>query len=222
MQEYKKRTTLLDWVEKASAWYEKQLKRPAGKEAREYLKSRGFGEEAWDRHRMGFAPDGWRNLADELMKQGATLDELVEAGLVVRPEDEEAGEEKKLFRITLPLGMQIPQGTRLLLDKEQPMTGTYVVCLPNGCMADFDVNPEFVGKLKKGQQLVLQGINLPGQAATYMLPLTDFAKANAEGNVQALASVRLFSPSCRIGCSECARALSAFFCKAVMWSMARV
>jgi DNA primase len=95
VQEYKKRTTLLDWVEKASAWYEKQLKRPAGKEAREYLKSRGFGEEAWDRHRMGFAPDGWRNLADELMKQGATLDELVEAGLVVRPEDEEAGEEKK-------------------------------------------------------------------------------------------------------------------------------
>ena len=91
---------------------------------------------------------------------------------------EQQGEEKRLFRITLPLGMQLPQGTRLLLDKEQPMQGRYIVCLPNGCMADFDVNPEFVGKLKKGQQLVLQGINLSGQAATYMLPLTDFAKAN--------------------------------------------
>jgi invasion protein IalB len=91
---------------------------------------------------------------------------------------EQAGEEKKLFRITLPLGMQIPQGTRMLLDKEQPMTGRYIVCLPNGCMADFDVTAEFVGKLKKGQQIVLQGINLPGQAASYMLPLADFAKAN--------------------------------------------
>ena len=91
---------------------------------------------------------------------------------------EQAGEEKKLFRITLPLGMQLPQGTRLLLDKEQPMQGRYIVCLPNGCMADFDVTPDFVGKLKKGQQLVLQGINLPGQAATYMLPLAEFAKAN--------------------------------------------
>jgi invasion protein IalB len=91
---------------------------------------------------------------------------------------EQAGEEKKLFRITLPLGMQLPQGTRMLLDKEQPMQGRYIVCLPNGCMADFDVTPDFVGKLKKGQQLVLQGINLPGQAATYMLPLADFAKAN--------------------------------------------
>jgi invasion protein IalB len=91
---------------------------------------------------------------------------------------EQAGEEKKLFRITLPLGMQLPQGTRMLLDAEQPMQGRYIVCLPNGCMADFDVNAEFVGKLKKGQKLVLQGINLPGQAASYLLPLADFAKAN--------------------------------------------
>ena len=91
---------------------------------------------------------------------------------------EQAGEEKKLFRVTLPLGMQLPQGTRMLLDKEQPMQGRYIVCLPNGCMADFDVTPDFVAKLKKGQQIVLQGINLPGQAASYMLPLADFAKAN--------------------------------------------
>jgi invasion protein IalB len=91
---------------------------------------------------------------------------------------EQAGEEKKLFRITLPLGMQLPQGTRLLLDKDEPMQGRYIVCLPNGCMADFDVNAQFVGKLKKGQQIVLQGINLPGQAASYMLPLAEFAKAN--------------------------------------------
>jgi invasion protein IalB len=91
---------------------------------------------------------------------------------------EQAGEEKKLFRITLPLGMQLPQGTRMLLDKETPLQGRYIVCLPNGCMADFDVNLDFVAKLKKGQQLVLQGINLPGQAASYMLPLADFAKAN--------------------------------------------
>jgi invasion protein IalB len=91
---------------------------------------------------------------------------------------EQQGDEKKLFRVTLPLGMQLPQGTRMILDQEQPLMGRYIVCLPNGCMADFDVNADFVGKLKKGQQLTLQGINLPGQAASYMLPLADFAKAN--------------------------------------------
>ncbi len=91
---------------------------------------------------------------------------------------EQEGEQKKVLRITLPLGMQLPHGTRMIVDKEQPITGRYIVCLPNGCMADFEVNAEFVGKLKKGQTLMLQGINLPGQAATYPLPLGDFAKAN--------------------------------------------
>src|SRR6185295_9329128 len=38
---------------------------------------------------------------------------------------EQQGEEKKLFRITLPLGMQLPQGTRMVLDKEQPLQGRF-------------------------------------------------------------------------------------------------
>jgi len=91
---------------------------------------------------------------------------------------EQAGEDKKIFRITLPLGMQLPQGTRVVIDQNEPVMGRYIVCLPNGCMADVEVNPDFVGKLKKGQNVVLQGINLPGQAASYPIPLADFAKAN--------------------------------------------
>jgi invasion protein IalB len=91
---------------------------------------------------------------------------------------EQEGEARKIFRVTLPLGMQLPQGTRVVVDQDQPITGRYVVCLQNGCMADFEVNADFVGRLKKGQGLLLQGINLPGQAASYPIPLTDFAKAN--------------------------------------------
>jgi invasion protein IalB len=91
---------------------------------------------------------------------------------------EQHGEEKKLFRITLPLGMQIPQGARILLDKEEPINGRYIACLPNGCIADFDVGADFVGKLKRGQQIVLHGVNLPGQVASYLLPLGGFAQAN--------------------------------------------
>ena len=91
---------------------------------------------------------------------------------------EQEGETRKILRITLPLGMQLNPGTRMIVDKEQPVTGRYVVCLPNGCMADFEVNAEFVGKLKKGTTMILQGINLPGQAATYPIPLVEFAKAN--------------------------------------------
>ena len=88
------------------------------------------------------------------------------------------GEPKKTLRITLPLGMQIPQGTRVIVDQDQPITGRYLVCLPNGCMADFEVDAGFVAKLKKAQSITLQGINLPGQAASYPIPLAEFAKAN--------------------------------------------
>ena len=91
---------------------------------------------------------------------------------------EQEGEQRRIFRITLPLGMQIPQGARVIVDQDPPVNGPYMVCLPNGCMADFEVQPDFVGKLKKGQQLTIQGINLPGQAASYPIPLGDFAKVN--------------------------------------------
>jgi invasion protein IalB len=91
---------------------------------------------------------------------------------------EQEGEQRKLLRITLPLGMQLPQGARILLDQDQPLTGRYVICVPTGCVADFDADAELVGKLKKGQTIVLQGINMTNQVASYPIPLEGFAKAN--------------------------------------------
>ena len=88
------------------------------------------------------------------------------------------GEPKKILRVTLPLGLLLRHGTRMIVDSNQPMMGVYNFCLPNGCWADFEVNQDFVGTLKKGQNLVLQAFNLNGQVASFTFPLTDFAKAN--------------------------------------------
>ena len=98
---------------------------------------------------------------------------VASAGLI-----EMEGEQKKILRVTLPLGLLLRQGTRMIVDSQQPMTGTYNFCLPNGCWADFDVNPDFVTRLKKGQSLVLQAFNLNGQVASFAFPLPDFGKAN--------------------------------------------
>ena len=87
-QQYKRRTTLIEWVEKACVFFEDQLRKPAGAEAREYLQKRGFGPESWARHRMGFSPNGWRALSDHLTAQGAKVEELIEAGLLVQPDGE--------------------------------------------------------------------------------------------------------------------------------------
>ena len=95
------------------------------------------------------------------------------AAVVIEPE----GGDKKLLRVTLPLGMQVPPGTRVIIDQGQPATGPYVICFTNGCMADYEVNADVIGRLKKGQQLAVQAINGNGQPVSLTLPLNDFAKA---------------------------------------------
>jgi invasion protein IalB len=97
----------------------------------------------------------------------------VVAAVLIEPE----GEPRKILRVTLPLGMSLQPGTRVIIDQGQPMTGPYVICFNNGCMADYEASAELIGNLKKGQGLVIQGINGAGQAISLVLPLTDFAKA---------------------------------------------
>jgi invasion protein IalB len=97
----------------------------------------------------------------------------VVAAVLIEPENEP----KKVLRVTLPLGMSIQPGTRVIVDSGQPMTGPYVICFNNGCMADYEASGELIGKLKKGQGLVIQGINGAGQPISLVVPLSDFAKA---------------------------------------------
>ncbi len=98
---------------------------------------------------------------------------VASAGLI-----ELEGEQKKVIRVTLPLGLLLRHGTRMVVDTNPPMTGVYNFCLPNGCWADFEVNPDFITRLKKGTSLVLQAFNLNGQVASFAFPLVDFAKSN--------------------------------------------
>jgi len=98
---------------------------------------------------------------------------VVVAAVLIEPE----GEPRKVLRVTLPLGMVLQPGTRVVIDQGQPMNAPYVICFPNGCMADYEASGELIGKLKKGQGLVIQGINGAGQPISLVVPLTDFAKA---------------------------------------------
>jgi invasion protein IalB len=95
------------------------------------------------------------------------------AAVVIEPE----GETKKILRVTLPLGMQLVHGTRVIIDNNPPAQSPYVICFANGCMSDYDVTPEMLANLKKGQNLVVQAINSNGAPLTLPLPLAEFAKA---------------------------------------------
>jgi invasion protein IalB len=95
------------------------------------------------------------------------------AAVIIEPE----GEPKKILRVTLPLGMQLVHGTRVIVDSNPPAQSPYVICFANGCMSDYDVTPELLANMKKGQNLVVQAINSNGAPLTLPLPLAEFAKA---------------------------------------------
>ena len=88
------------------------------------------------------------------------------------------GQPKKMLRITLPLGMALQPGTRVIVDDGQPLTAPYVVCIPNGCMADYEASQELIDHLKKGKGVALQGIRGNGQPVSIILPLAEFAKVH--------------------------------------------
>jgi len=97
----------------------------------------------------------------------------VVAVALIEPE----GEPRKILRITVPPGMQLQPGTRLIVDQGQPQQAPYITCFPNGCMADYAADADMVNKMKKGQTITVQAINMNGSPISLPLPLSDFAKA---------------------------------------------
>ena len=79
----RRRKSLQDWMEATVKFYEAQLRSDVGRDARQYLSGkRRLNENAWSRHRIGFAPEGWQNLRDHLIGQGASDADLLEIGVV--------------------------------------------------------------------------------------------------------------------------------------------
>ena len=111
-------------------------------------------------------------------------DGRVESGLLVVSVAiiEMDGEQKKLLRMSLPYGVALTHGTRLIVDQGQPATAPFVTCLPpvvppGGCIADYDATADIIGRMKKSTLLTVQAIHMNGQAMSPQLDMKDFAKA---------------------------------------------
>ena len=83
----KKRQGLSDWMDLAAQWFSRMLTGPQGAAARAYLERRGLPASEWARFGLGFAPASRTALKDYLVTKGARPAELVEAGLLIAPED---------------------------------------------------------------------------------------------------------------------------------------
>src|SRR5215475_8583579 len=81
-----------------------------------------------------------------------TSGEKLVIALLIEPE----GGDTKLLRVTLPLGVALVPGARIVIDEKEAMTAPFVVCLPkNGCMADYKADADLIEKLKKGLSLAI-------------------------------------------------------------------
>jgi DNA primase len=103
-EQEKVRQGLSEWLELAAQWFEAELRRPSGREARAYLERRGLPEADWARFRLGFSPSGRTALKDYLVAKGARPGELVETGLLIAPEEGGAPYDRFRDRIIFPIG----------------------------------------------------------------------------------------------------------------------
>ena len=99
----KKRQGLSDWMSLAAQWYARMLAAPQGAAARAYLERRGLPAADWERFGLGFAPAGRTGLKDYLVAKGARPAELVEAGLLIAPEDGGPPYDRFRDRIIFPI-----------------------------------------------------------------------------------------------------------------------
>jgi DNA primase len=102
-EQEKTRQGLAEWLELAAQWFEAELRRPPGREARAYLERRGLPEAEWARFRIGFSPSGRTALKDYLIAKGARPAELVDTGLLVAPEEGSAPYDRFRDRIIFPI-----------------------------------------------------------------------------------------------------------------------
>ncbi len=98
-----RRKELVEWNALAQNFFARQLLTSEGGQAREYLEGRGLGPQDWKRFGLGYAPDRRTALKDYLVNEGARVEELVEVGLLIAPEDGAGAYDRFRGRIMFPI-----------------------------------------------------------------------------------------------------------------------
>ncbi|MBY6241369.1 DNA primase [Methylosinus sp. Sm6] len=98
-----KRASLGDVLEWAAQFFEAQLRGSAVSAARAYLSNRAIGESDRARFRLGFAPPERHALRDHLAGKGASVEAMIEAGLLVHGEDIVVPYDRFRDRIMFPI-----------------------------------------------------------------------------------------------------------------------
>lgn len=125
-QTAQRQASLLEVMEKACVYFEKSLTNPQGKAALSYLRARGVDDAMIANFRLGFAPDNRTGLKTSLLSASITEAQLIESGLLIKPEDparrDQTSYDRFRGRVTFPItdrrGRVIAFGARTLGDNQ--------------------------------------------------------------------------------------------------------
>ncbi|MFY9657690.1 MAG: DNA primase, partial [Methylocystis sp.] len=119
----KKRATLTEVLEWAAEHFQKQLRGPQGREARDYLARREISPAAQAQFRLGFAAPGRHELRDALAAKGASVELMIDAGLLIHGEEVTFPYDRFRDRVMFPIcdraGVAIAFGGRALAKDAQ-------------------------------------------------------------------------------------------------------
>ena len=99
--------------------------------------------------------------------QNVTAEDRENVGLsviVLKTADQKA----RLLRVLAPLGLLLPHGLGLHIDSEDIGRAQFIRCLPNGCIAEVNLDDKLLGKLRGGKtatfiifETMEEGVGIP-------------------------------------------------------------
>lgn len=102
-QQAEHRKGLIEACDAAAAFFRAQLRRTSGRHAFDYLKGRGVSDDLIEQFTLGYAPSERTALKDHLINKGFLEATLIEAGLIIKPEDGGASYDRFRNRVMFPI-----------------------------------------------------------------------------------------------------------------------
>jgi invasion protein IalB len=97
---------------------------------------------------------------------------------------EREGEGAARLQLFLPVGLYLPAGVTLTIDKGSAYRIPYVWCLTNTCIAADLANPQLIQDLEVGQNLLLEVVDANVLTVRTNIPLDQFAVAHKNAAAQ--------------------------------------
>lgn len=157
-----KRASLAEICEMAARYFQAEFAGPRGTGARDYVQKRGFLPATLTEFRFGFAPDTRDGLKRHLLSKGVLEPDMVEAGLLIRPEDGRPSYDRFRGRLMIPIqdsrGRVVAFGGRTLSPEGQPkyLNSPETPLFHKGVML-FNAHRAREPAFKSGQAYVVEG-----------------------------------------------------------------